>query len=297
MMESVLDMIGNTPLLHMKNTNIYAKLECLNPTGSSKDRAAKQMILEAIKNGDLRLGMSIVEPTSGNTGISLASIGKALGYPVIITMPETMSLERRKLLKSYGAKLILTEGSKGMQGAIEKAYQLKEEGKDVYIPNQFENPNNSLAHYLTTAPELWKEMEESIDIFVAGIGTGGTITGAGKFLKEKNPSLKIVGVEPAQCPMLSKGYKGIHHIEGIGAGFIPDILDQSILDEVICVCDEEAMTSARAFVQQTGISVGISSGAALFAAMEVSKRFSDKRIAVILPDSGNRYLSTDLFIE
>ena len=295
MKESILDIIGNTPLLHLKDTNIYAKLECLNPTGSSKDRAAKQMILEAIEDGYLKPGMSIVEPTSGNTGIALAAIGKALGYPVMIIMPETMSLERRKIITSYGAKLILTEGSKGMQGAIEKAYQLKRELKDVYIPNQFKNPKNSFAHYLTTGPELWKDMKGNVDIFVAGIGTGGTITGAGKYLKEKNPNLQIIGVEPAQSPMLSKGYKGAHHIEGIGAGFIPDILDPSILDEVICVWEEEAKSSARAFVQQTGISVGISSGAALFAAMEVSKRFPNKRIAVILPDSGNRYLSTDLF--
>lgn len=295
MVNSIMNLIGNTPLLHIPGTNIYAKLECFNPTGSIKDRTAKQMILQAIEDKELTPGMYIIEPTSGNTGIGLASIGKALGYSVIITMPETMSKERRELVKSYGATLVLTDGSKGMTGAIQKAYELKEKLKNVYIPNQFENSNNTLAHYTTTGPELWKDMEGKIDALVAGIGTGGTITGAGKFLKEKKPNLQIIGVEPAQSPILSKGYKGAHHIEGIGAGFIPQILDLSILDEIICVWDEEAKSSARDFVQQTGISVGISSGAALFAAKEVSKRYPNKKIAVILPDSGNRYLSTDLF--
>ena len=295
MTNSILDLIGNTPLFHIQGTNIYAKLECFNPTGSIKDRTAKQMILGAIEEGSLKKDSIIIEPTSGNTGIGLAAIGKALGYSVIITMPETMSKERRNLIKSYGATLVLTEGSKGMEGSIQKAYEIKEELKNAYIPNQFENPNNTLAHYYTTGPELWEDMEGKIDILVAGIGTGGTITGAGRFLKEKNPNLQIIGVEPAQSPILSKGYKGAHRIEGIGAGFIPQILDLSILDEIFCVWDEDAKASARDFVHQTGISVGISSGAALFAAKEVSKCFPDKKIAVILPDSGNRYLSTDLF--
>lgn len=295
MINSILDLIGNTPLFHIQGTDIYAKLECFNPTGSIKDRTAKQMILGAIEDGSLKKDSIVIEPTSGNTGIGLAAIGNALGYSVMITMPETMSKERRNLIKSYGATLVLTDGSKGMEGAIQKAYELKKELKNVYIPNQFENPNNTLAHYYTTGPELWKDMEGKIDILVAGIGTGGTITGAGRFLKEKNPNLQIIGVEPAQSPILSKGYKGVHHIEGIGAGFVPKILDSSLLDEIFCVRDEEAKASARDFVQQTGISIGISSGAALFAAKEVSKRFPDKKIAVILPDSGNRYLSTDLF--
>ncbi|MDE7213066.1 MAG: cysteine synthase family protein, partial [Anaeroplasmataceae bacterium] len=225
MVDSMLDLIGNTPLYNIKDTNVFAKLECFNPTGSIKDRAAKQMILDAISSKALPPDSIIIEPTSGNTGIGLAAIGRALGYKVIIVMPDSMSEERRKLLKVYGADLVLTEGSKGMEGAIAKAYELKKSYSNAFIPSQFENPSNPKAHYLTTGPELWEQMDKKIDILIAGIGTGGTIMGMGKYLKEKNPNLKIIGVEPALSPMISKNIKGKHHIEGIGAGFIPKILD------------------------------------------------------------------------
>ncbi|MDE6656397.1 MAG: cysteine synthase A [Anaeroplasmataceae bacterium] len=294
MKESILDMIGNTPILHIKNTNIYAKLECFNPTGSIKDRAARQMIIEAIKEGSLKPDSIIIEPTSGNTGIGLAAIGSALGYKVILTMPETMSEERRKLLKAYGATLVLTEGSKGMKGSIQKAKELAGEYPNAFIPSQFDNPNNPKAHYISTGPEIWQDMKGQIDILVAGIGTGGTLTGAGKFLKENNPNIKIVGVEPAASPILTKGYSGPHKIQGIGAGFIPSVLDSSFLDEVISVTDEEALDSSRDFVKSMGIFVGISSGAALFAARKLASRYPDKKIVAIFPDSGDRYLSTEL---
>ncbi|MDE6407851.1 MAG: cysteine synthase A [Anaeroplasmataceae bacterium] len=292
--KSILDLVGNTPLLNIQNTNIYVKLECFNPTGSIKDRAAKQMLLKAIEDGSLENDAVIIEPTSGNTGIGLAAIGAYLGHKVILTMPETMSEERRKFLKAYGAELVLTEGKEGMQGAVLKAIELAQEYSNAFLPKQFDNPNNPMAHYLTTGPEIWEQMEGQIDILVAGIGTGGTIMGTGKYLKEKNPNLKIIGVEPALSPMLSKGYAGKHHIEGIGAGFIPSILDLAFLDEIMAVSDEEAIKATRSFVKREGIFVGISSGAALFAAYRLSKRFPDKKIVAILPDSGDRYFSTDL---
>lgn len=294
MINSIMDLVGNTPLLHIPKTNIYAKLECFNPTGSIKDRPAKQMILGAIENGVLKKDSIIIEPTSGNTGIGLAAIGRALGYKVIIVMPETMSEERRKLLKAYGAELVLTEGSKGMKGAIEKALELAQELPNAFIPSQFDNPDNPKAHYLATGPEIWEEMQGDIDFLVAGIGTGGTVMGTGRYLKEKKPDLRIVGVEPDSSPVLTKGYAGRHHIEGIGAGFIPSILDISFLDEILAVPEIEAIRAARDFVKQEGIFVGISSGAALFAAYVLSKRFPDKKIVAILPDSGDRYLSTKL---
>ena len=294
MVDSMLDLIGNTPLYNIKDTNVFAKLECFNPTGSIKDRAAKQMILDAISSKALPPDSIIIEPTSGNTGIGLAAIGRALGYKVIIVMPDSMSEERRKLLKVYGADLVLTEGSKGMEGAIAKAYELKKSYSNAFIPSQFENPSNPKAHYLTTGPELWEQMDKKIDILIAGIGTGGTIMGMGKYLKEKNPNLKIIGVEPALSPMISKNIKGKHHIEGIGAGFIPKILDTSFLDEIILVSDEDAFKASKDFVLKEGIFVGISSGAALHAAYLISQRDKKKRIGVILPDSGDRYLSTKL---
>ncbi|MDE6661626.1 MAG: cysteine synthase A [Anaeroplasmataceae bacterium] len=294
MVKSMLDLVGNTPLYNIKDTNIYAKLECFNPTGSIKDRAAKQMILAAIENGTLKKDSVIIEPTSGNTGIGLAAMGRALGYKVIIVMPDSMSEERRKLLKAYGAELVLTEGTKGMKGAIQKALDLSKAYPNAFIPSQFENPNNPMAHYLTTGPELWEQMEKRIDILIAGIGTGGTIMGTGKYLKEKNPNLKIIGVEPASSPVISKNIKGKHHIEGIGAGFIPKILDTSFLDEIILVSDGDALKASKEFVLKEGIFVGISSGAALQAAYLISQRNKKKRIGVILPDSGDRYLSTKL---
>lgn len=297
MIKSILDLVGNTPMLHIQNTNLYAKLECFNPTGSIKDRAVKQMLLGAIENGTLKKNSILIEPTSGNTGIGLAAIGTFLGYKVILTMPETMSIERRKFLKVYGAEIVLTEGLKGMKGAIEKAIDLAQECPNAFILGQFENPDNLRAHYLTTGPEIWKQMDGQIDILVAGIGTGGTIMGTGKYLKEKNPNLKIIGVEPATSPILSKGYSGIHHIEGIGAGFIPSLLDISFIDEIITVSDEEAIAASQNFVHQEGIFVGISSGAALHAAKQISMKYPDHKIVVILPDSGDRYFSTALVKE
>ncbi len=291
MVKSILDLVGDTPILNIQNTNIYAKLECFNPTGSIKDRAAKQMLLAAQENGTLIENSVIIEPTSGNTGIGLAAIGAYLGYKVILTMPETMSEERRKLLKAYGAELVLTEGLQGMKGAICKAKEIAKLYSNAFIPSQFDNPNNPMAHYLTTGPEIWKQMEGQIDILVAGIGTGGTIMGTGKYLKEKNPNLKIIGVEPANSPVLTKGTSGRHRIEGIGAGFIPSILDSSFLEEVITVTDIEAIEASRSFAKQEGIFVGISSGAALYVAKCISKRYPNKKIVVILPDSGDRYLS------
>ncbi|MDE7161716.1 MAG: cysteine synthase A [Anaeroplasmataceae bacterium] len=291
MKENILDCIGNTPLFHFNNTNIYAKLELFNPTGSVKDRAARQMILAAEEEGVLKKGSTIIEPTSGNTGIGLAAIGKELGYKVILTMPETMSEERRSLMKNYGAEFVLTEGSKGMKGSIEKAMELHHRIPNSFIPGQFSNPNNPKAHYLTTGPEIWKDMEEKVDIFVAGIGTGGTIMGVGKFLKERNPEVLLVGVEPANSPVLTKGYSGSHKIQGIGAGFIPEILDISILDEVISVTDEDAIACTKELLEKEGLFVGISSGAAWFAAKEIARQYPSKRIVVLFPDSGNRYES------
>lgn len=291
MIESILDLVGNTPLFHIKNTNIYAKLECFNPTGSIKDRAAKQMILDAISTGEITPNSVIVEPTSGNTGIGLSAIGSALGHRVIIVMPDSMSEERRKMIKTYGAELVLTDGNKGMKGAISKAKEIADLYPHAFIPHQFENSSNPMAHYKTTGPEIWNQMEGQVDILISGIGTGGTIMGTGKYLKEKNPNLKIIGVEPASSPMISKGISGPHHIEGIGAGFIPSILDPSFLDDIITVTDEDAIFASREFVQEKGICVGISSGAVLSAAQRVTKQYSNKNIVVILPDSGDRYLS------
>lgn len=294
MNKTILDLIGNTPILQIQNSNIYVKLECFNPTGSIKDRAAKQMILAAIQEGKLKTGSIIIEPTSGNTGIGLAAIGRALGYKVLLTMPDSMSEERRKLLRAYGAELILTDGKKGMRLAIEKAHALARDLPNAFLPSQFENPQNVLAHYKTTGPELWEQLEGKVDVLVAGIGSGGTITGTGKYLKEKNPKLRIVGVEPAASPVLSQGKAGMHHIEGIGAGFVPEILDTALLDEIITVTDQEALDSTKEFIKREGILVGISSGAALFAAKQLEKRYPNKKIVAILPDAGNRYLSKGL---
>lgn len=294
MNKTILDLIGNTPILQIQNSNIYVKLECFNPTGSIKDRAAKQMILAAIQEGKLKTGSIIIEPTSGNTGIGLAAIGRALGYKVLLTMPDSMSEERRKLLRAYGAELILTDGKKGMRLAIEKAHALARDLPNAFLPSQFENTQNVLAHYKTTGPELWEQLEGKIDVLVAGIGSGGTITGTGKYLKEKNPKLRIVGVEPATSPVLTQGKAGMHHIEGIGAGFIPKILDTALLDEIITVTDQEALDSTKEFIRREGILVGISSGAALFAAKQLEKRYPNKKIVAILPDAGNRYLSKGL---
>ncbi len=291
MKQSILDLVGNTPIYRIGNTNIYAKLECFNPTGSIKDRVAKQMILAARKANVLQPDSVIIEPTSGNTGIGLAAIGKALGYKVILTMPDSMSEERRSLLKVYGAKLILTDGKYGMQGAIQKALELVKNNPNAFMPSQFDNPQNPEAHYLTTGPEVWQQLKGKIDILVAGIGTGGTISGMGKYLKEKNPNLIIVGVEPEASPVLTKGYAGAHQIEGIGAGFIPKVLDQALLDKVYTVSNEEAIEETKSFIKKEGILVGISSGAALVVAKKIGKLYPDKTIVVVLPDSGNRYLS------
>lgn len=303
---SALELIGNTPLLQVsryaeekgiKKTNIFAKLEYFNPAGSVKDRIALGMIEYAEKKGDLKPGSTIIEPTSGNTGIGLAAVAAAKGYKAIFTLPETMSVERRKLLKAYGAKLELTDGSKGMKGAIEKAQELQESIPDSIILGQFVNPANPEIHKKTTGPEIWKQTDGKVDIFVAGVGTGGTITGVGEFLKEKNPNVKIVAVEPTGSPVLSKGTPGAHQIQGIGAGFVPDVLNTKIYDEVITIENEDAFTEGRAFAVSEGILVGISSGAALKAATILANRPENegKHIVVLLPDSGDRYLSTKLF--
>lgn len=297
MKHSIIDLIGNTPMLELKNTNIYLKVEGFNPTGSIKDRAAKQMILDAQNAGKLFPNSIIIEPTSGNTGIGLAAIGRALGYKVILTMPETMSLERRKILKYYGAEVVLTKGELGMEGAVLKARELAMTLPNTFMPSQFENESNPKAHYLTTGPEIWRDMEGKIDILITGVGTGGTLSGTGKYLKEKNPEIKVIAVEPMESPLLSKGSAGIHKIEGIGANFIPKILDRSLIDEVICVSSEDAISTAKKLAVESGIFAGISSGAALFAAKSLKSRkeYQNKRIVVILPDSADRYLSTDLF--
>lgn len=304
--ESASELIGKTPLLKLngymkkagvENATILAKLEYLNPAGSVKDRVALAMIEDAEKKGILKEGATIIEPTSGNTGIGIAAVAAAKGYTAILTLPETMSVERRNLLKAYGAQLVLTEGSKGMKGAIEKAEQLAKEIPNAVILGQFVNPANPAAHKLTTAPEIWEQTDGKVDIFVAGVGTGGTITGVGEYLKEKNPNIKVVAVEPATSPVLSKGISGAHKIQGIGAGFIPDILNTKVYDEVITIENEEAFIEGKAFAVSEGILVGISSGAALKAAAILAKRpeNKDKIIVVLLPDSGDRYLSTPLF--
>ena len=277
--------------------NIFAKLEYFNPAGSVKDRIAYAMISDAEAKGELKPGATIIEPTSGNTGIGLASVGNAKGYKVILTMPETMSVERRNLVKAYGAEVVLTEGAKGMKGAIEKANELKEQTPGSIILGQFVNPANPKAHYETTGPEIWADTEGKVDAFIAGVGTGGTLSGVGKYLKEKNPNVKIFAVEPQTSPVLSEGHGGAHKIQGIGAGFVPDTLNTSVYDEVIPVPNEAAFETGNKIAKTEGILVGISSGAAVWAAEQLAKRdeFKGKNIVVLLPDTGDRYLSTDLF--
>lgn len=306
--QSMTELIGGTPLLKLNRyseaagahgANILAKLEYLNPAGSVKDRVALRMIEDAEKNGVIRPGATIIEPTSGNTGIGLAAVATARGYKAILTLPDTMSMERRTMLSAYGAQLVLTEGAKGMKGAIEKAEQLKNEIEGSVILGQFVNPSNPAAHYDTTGPELWEQTDGNIDILVAGVGTGGTLSGTGKYLKEKNPDIKVVAVEPATSPVLSKGESGAHKIQGIGAGFIPETLDTGIYDEVIAIENDDAFTEGKRFAGAEGILVGISAGAALKAAVILAGREENagKNIVVILPDSGDRYLSTPLFAE
>ncbi|MCD8201742.1 MAG: cysteine synthase A [Clostridia bacterium] len=304
--QSVLDLIGNTPLLlaarygkatGVKDATILAKLEGLNPAGSVKDRIAMNMIKDAEEKGLVKSETTIIEPTSGNTGIGLACIAAAKGYRVILTLPETMSVERRNLLKAYGAELVLTEGAKGMKGAIEKANELKDEIEGSVILGQFENPANPEAHYMTTGPEIWEQTDGNVDVFVAGVGTGGTVSGVGKYLKEKNPDVKVVAVEPAASPVLTEGHAGPHKIQGIGAGFVPDTLDTSVYDEVLAISNEDAFAEGKLFARSEGFLVGISSGAALAAAKKLATRPENKgkNIVVLLPDLGDRYLSTDLF--
>ena len=306
--ENVTELIGGTPLLHAKNyekkrnidgVNIYAKLEYFNPAGSVKDRVAAAMIEDAEKKGKLKPGSVIIEPTSGNTGIGLASIAAAKGYRIILTMPETMSVERRNLLIAYGAEVVLTEGAKGMKGAIAKPEELAKETEGGFIPSQFENPANPAAHQATTGPEIWEDTDGKVDIFIAGVGTGGTVTGVGEYLKSKNPDVKVVAVEPATSPVLSKGTAGPHKIQGIGAGFVPGTLNTEIYDEVIAIENEDAFEVGRAFGKAEGILVGISSGAALRAAEILAARPENKgkNIVVLLPDTGDRYLSTALFAD
>lgn len=300
-------LVGKTPILELThieeefslNAKLLAKLEYFNPAGSVKDRIAKAMIEEAEKSGKLKPGSVIIEPTSGNTGIGLASVAAAKGYRLIIVMPETMSIERRKLMKAYGAELVLTEGAKGMKGAIAKADELAQQIPNSIIPGQFVNPENPKIHFETTGPEIYEDTEGDVDILVAGIGTGGTITGVGKYLKSQNPNIKVIAVEPASSPVLSAGTAGAHKIQGIGAGFVPETLDTEIYDEIITVENEDAFEKGKLIGKKEGILVGISSGAALHAAIEVAKREEnkDKNIVVIFPDSGDRYLSTDLFEE
>ena len=302
---SVEQLIGGTPLLELSNlekqlglkAKLLAKLEYLNPAGSAKDRIGLAMIDEAEKAGKLRPGSVIIEPTSGNTGIGLASVGAARGYRVVIVMPDTMSRERRVLMKAYGAELVLTDGAKGMTGAIEKAEELAASTPGSFIAGQFVNPVNAEAHYRTTGPEIWADTDGSVDIFVAGVGTGGTITGVGRYLKEQKPSVKVVAVEPAGSPVLSGGKPGAHGLQGIGAGFVPKVLDTGVYDEVICVENEEAYEAGRMLGKREGVLVGISSGAALHAAIELAGREENvgKTIVVLLPDTGDRYLSTALF--
>lgn len=304
---SVEQLIGNTPLLELTNiekeeglgARIFAKLEYLNPAGSAKDRIGKAMIDDAEASGKLKPGSVIIEPTSGNTGIGLACVGGVRGYRVIIVMPDTMSMERRLLMKAYGAELVLTEGAKGMKGAIEKAEELAAEIPGSFIPGQFDNPANPAAHKATTGPEIWSDLDGKVDVFVAGVGTGGTLTGTGAYLKEQNPDVKIVAVEPADSPLLGGGKAGAHELQGIGANFIPAVLDTKIYDEVIAVTSEDAFAAGRQLGRREGVLVGISSGAAAWAALQLAKRPENqgKNIVVLLPDTGDRYLSSRMFTE
>lgn len=301
---SFLDLVGNTPLVRVNNlikkdelkADVLAKLEYFNPAGSVKDRIAKEMILDVLEKGLINENTTLIEPTSGNTGIGLSAVATALNLKIIITMPETMSVERRNLMKAYGAELVLTPGSEGMKGAIAKAKELASQIENSFIPGQFENPANPTAHYKTTGPEIYEQTEGKVDIFVAGVGTGGTISGIGKYLKEKNPEVKVVAVEPASSPVLSTGKGGAHKIQGIGAGFVPETLDTKIYDEIITVENEDAFATGKEMAKTEGILVGISSGAALYAAKELAKREENagKTIVVLLPDGGDRYLSTPL---
>ena len=303
--KSVEELIGKTPLLELThleqkmglNANLLAKVEALNPGGSAKDRVAKRMVEDAEKAGILKEGATIIEPTSGNTGIGLAVMAAARGYRAIIVMPDTMSMERRLLMTAFGAELVLTEGAKGMAGAIEKAEELAKAIPNSFIPGQFDNPSNPAAHYDTTGPEIWEDTDGKVDIFVAGIGTGGTLTGVGRYLKEKNPNVKIIGVEPASSPLLTKGTAGPHGLQGIGANFVPSILDTELYDEVLTVTEEEAYEAGRALARKEGLLAGISAGAAVHAAAEVAKRPENagKTVVVLLPDTGDRYLSTPMF--
>lgn len=305
--QSITELIGKTPLLQANNfikknkleANILVKLEYFNPAGSVKDRIAKAMIEDAEKNGTLTKDSVIIEPTSGNTGIGLASVAAARGYRAILTMPETMSVERRNLLKAYGAEIVLTDGAKGMKGAIAKAEELAAKTPNSFIPSQFTNPVNPAAHKATTGPEIWEDTEGKVDAFVAGVGTGGTLTGVGEYLKSKNPDVKVYAVEPASSPVLSKGTAGPHKIQGIGAGFVPDTLNTKVYDEVLPIANEDAFLNGREFSQAEGVLIGISAGAALAAAVQLAKRpeYKGKNIVVLLPDTGDRYLSTELFAD
>lgn len=305
--EKITDLIGGTPLLKLTNyqkekelgADILAKLEYFNPAGSVKDRIAYAMITDAEEKGLLKPGAVIIEPTSGNTGIGLAAVAAAKGYKIILTMPETMSVERRNLLKAYGAELVLTDGAKGMKGAIAKAQELADSTQGSFIPGQFVNPANPETHKKTTGPEIWEDTDGKVDIFVAGVGTGGTVSGVGEYLKSKNPDVKVVAVEPAGSPVLSKGTAGPHKIQGIGAGFVPDTLDTDVYDEIIAVENEDAFETGRTLARKEGLLVGISSGAAVFAATELAKRPENKGkvIVALLPDTGDRYLSTPMFAD
>ncbi len=305
--DKITDLIGGTPILKLNNyialnklpANICAKLEYFNPAGSVKDRIAKAMIDDAEAKGALKPGAVIIEPTSGNTGIGLAAVAASKGYRIILTMPETMSVERRNLLKAYGAELVLTDGAKGMKGAIAKAEELAQQIEGGFIPSQFTNSANPTAHFNTTGPEIWEDTDGKVDIFVAGVGTGGTVSGVGKYLKSKNPNVKVVAVEPAGSPVLSKGVAGPHKIQGIGAGFVPETLDTKIYDEIIAVENEDAFATGRTLARKEGLLVGISSGAAVYAASQLAKRPENKgkNIVVLLPDTGDRYLSTPMFAE